>query len=169
MDSVQQEGKGKWSKDERAAFIAGLELFGKKWTKISAHVGTRTPTQTRAFGRKYLSELQESNKDCIPGDSESESPSCTRDESRSKTNTSAIRQERRLSRNNNTTRELRISSTHNNTPPNESTLQSEIIEIKSDIKKVKQDITEMKSEVKEIKADITDIKIMLRLIANAHT
>ena len=46
-----------WSKDEHDLFIVGLRLYGKRWTKISSIVPTRTAVQTRTHARNYFEKL----------------------------------------------------------------------------------------------------------------
>ena len=39
-------------------FLHGLELFGKKWTKVADAVGSRTTVQVRSHAQKYFQKLE---------------------------------------------------------------------------------------------------------------
>ena len=52
------EGQGRWTKEEHAIFMQGLEHRPKiSWKDIAAMVGTRTPRQTRTHAQKYYQKL----------------------------------------------------------------------------------------------------------------
>jgi len=51
------ENTGRWSDEEHTRFLHGLELFGRKYTKIAGHVGTRTTVQVRSHAHKYFKKL----------------------------------------------------------------------------------------------------------------
>jgi SHAQKYF class myb-like DNA-binding protein len=48
---------GRWTKEEHDAFLSVLKMHGKDWTKVAAHVSTRTKTQTRTHAQKYFQKL----------------------------------------------------------------------------------------------------------------
>ena len=48
---------GRWTKEENETFLSGFKMHGKDWTKVAAHVSTRTVTQTRSHAQKYLQKL----------------------------------------------------------------------------------------------------------------
>ena len=45
---------GKWTDAEHAAFLEGLNIYGKKWKKIAEMVPTRTLTQIHTHAQKHL-------------------------------------------------------------------------------------------------------------------
>lgn len=51
-------GKGRWTKEEHADFLLGLERFGKDWQAISELVKTRTHVQTRTHHQKYEQQVK---------------------------------------------------------------------------------------------------------------
>lgn len=56
--STPIEGQGRWTKEEHAIFMKGLEHRPKiSWKDIAAMVGTRTPRQTRTHAQKYYQKL----------------------------------------------------------------------------------------------------------------
>lgn len=55
-------GKGRWTSEEHAAFLEGLEKFGKDWLAISQVVKTRTHVQTRTHHQKYHQQLMKGRK-----------------------------------------------------------------------------------------------------------
>jgi len=59
----QRERTGRWLPEEHRLFLEGLERFGKKWTKISAYIGTRTAMQVRTHAQKYFQKLDKVSKD----------------------------------------------------------------------------------------------------------
>mmetsp|Transcript_21023 Transcript_21023/g.66039 ORF Transcript_21023/g.66039 Transcript_21023/m.66039 type:complete len:363 (+) Transcript_21023:190-1278(+) len=52
------EKTGRWTDEEHTRFLQGLELFGKKWTKVADIVGTRTTVQVRSHAQKYFQKLE---------------------------------------------------------------------------------------------------------------
>lgn len=48
------EATGRWNNTEHEAFLSGLELYGKNWRQVAAHVKTRTVIQTRTHAQKYF-------------------------------------------------------------------------------------------------------------------
>ena len=51
------KNKGRWTMKEHEAFLSGLQMFGRQWTKISAIVKTRTPNQTSVHAQNYFKHL----------------------------------------------------------------------------------------------------------------
>ena len=50
---------GRWSAQEHARFVDGLEKYGRrKWIRIAEHVGTRTVIQVRSHAQKYFKKLR---------------------------------------------------------------------------------------------------------------
>ncbi|XP_010870279.1 histone H2A deubiquitinase MYSM1 isoform X1 [Esox lucius] len=44
----------RWSQQEKELFEAGLAQFGRRWTKISKMVGSRTVLQVKSYARQYF-------------------------------------------------------------------------------------------------------------------
>ena len=57
-DRPANEKTGRWTDDEHTRFLHGLELFGKKWTKVADIVGSRTTVQVRSHAQKYFQKLE---------------------------------------------------------------------------------------------------------------
>eukprot|EP00903_Cladosiphon_okamuranus_P016826 g15518.t1 len=51
-------GKGRWTMEEHADFLVGLQRFGKDWQAISELVKTRTHVQTRTHHQKYEQQIK---------------------------------------------------------------------------------------------------------------
>jgi SHAQKYF class myb-like DNA-binding protein len=68
-EETGRENTGRWSKAEHAAFLKGLEMYGKEWKSIAALVKTRTVMQTRTHAQKYYEKLAKvaSNSDSMLG------------------------------------------------------------------------------------------------------
>ncbi len=45
IDITTPDNAGRWTNDEHERFMHGLDLYGKKWTKIAEVVGSRTTVQ----------------------------------------------------------------------------------------------------------------------------
>jgi len=54
----EKKRSGRWSKDECKRFDEALKLFGKKWKKVEAYIGTRSGTQVRSHAQKYFLKQQ---------------------------------------------------------------------------------------------------------------
>jgi SHAQKYF class myb-like DNA-binding protein len=54
-----QENTGRWTKQEHAAFLQGIEKYGKEWKKVAGMVRTRTVMQTRTHAQKYYEKLSQ--------------------------------------------------------------------------------------------------------------
>ena len=52
------EKTGRWTNEEHTRFLRGLELFGKKWSKVADVVGSRTTIQVRSHAQKYLKKFE---------------------------------------------------------------------------------------------------------------
>ena len=50
--------RGRWSPEEHERFLVGLHKYGNLWAKVTEHVGTRTPRQTRSHAQKYFRKLR---------------------------------------------------------------------------------------------------------------
>ena len=56
---TQTRNAGRWSAQEHARFVDGLEKYGRrKWIRIAEHVGTRTVIQVRSHAQKYFKKLR---------------------------------------------------------------------------------------------------------------
>lgn len=55
--SVNGENTGRWTKEEHAAFIEGLNKHGKEWKKIANMIETRTVVQIRTHAQKYFQKI----------------------------------------------------------------------------------------------------------------
>ena len=55
---ASNEKTGRWTDEEHTRFLHGLELFGKKWTKVADVVGSRTTVQVRSHAQKYFQKLE---------------------------------------------------------------------------------------------------------------
>ena len=56
---TQNRNAGRWSAQEHARFVDGLEKYGRrKWIRIAEHVGTRTVIQVRSHAQKYFKKLR---------------------------------------------------------------------------------------------------------------
>lgn len=49
---------GRWTQEEHAIFLQGLQKYGKSWKKISQMIPTRTLVQIRTHAQKYLQKKQ---------------------------------------------------------------------------------------------------------------
>ncbi|XP_072245979.1 histone H2A deubiquitinase MYSM1 [Leuresthes tenuis] len=52
--SSASASSSRWSKQERELFDEGLAQFGRRWTKISKLVGSRTVLQVKSYARQYF-------------------------------------------------------------------------------------------------------------------
>ncbi|CAM9642806.1 unnamed protein product [Ectocarpus sp. 13 AM-2016] len=55
-------GKGRWTSQEHADFLIGLEKYGKDWKAIADVVRTRTTVQTRTHHQKYDKQVKKGRK-----------------------------------------------------------------------------------------------------------
>mmetsp|Transcript_11981 Transcript_11981/g.27834 ORF Transcript_11981/g.27834 Transcript_11981/m.27834 type:complete len:292 (-) Transcript_11981:777-1652(-) len=60
------ENTGRWTQEEHERFLQGLELFGKKWTKVAEVVRTRTTVQVRSHAQKYFQKMVKGKHDGEP-------------------------------------------------------------------------------------------------------
>jgi len=62
--SIMRKRASPWSQKEHAAFLSGLDTFGKgEWKNISRHfVVTRTPTQVASHAQKYFIRIARKTK-----------------------------------------------------------------------------------------------------------
>lgn len=52
-----EENTGRWTKDEHARFLKGIDTHGKEWKKVAMVVKTRTVMQTRTHAQKYFEKV----------------------------------------------------------------------------------------------------------------
>jgi SHAQKYF class myb-like DNA-binding protein len=64
-DPCSQRGSG-WTTREHDAFIVGLNKYGRKWKKVSAHMQTRTSAQISVHSRAYFAKLEGKQKVTCP-------------------------------------------------------------------------------------------------------
>ncbi|KAJ2546594.1 hypothetical protein EV175_005539, partial [Coemansia sp. RSA 1933] len=56
-----QYRSGAYTNEEEELFYKGLELYGRSWSEISEHVGTRDPKSIRSHAQKYFIKLFRDN------------------------------------------------------------------------------------------------------------
>lgn len=57
------ESAGRWTQEEHAAFLRGMQMFGRRWTKVAQVVGSRTTVQVRSHAQKWeIKRAKEGNK-----------------------------------------------------------------------------------------------------------
>jgi SHAQKYF class myb-like DNA-binding protein len=54
---MADESAGRWSNEEHDRFLRGLDIYGKKWTKVAEVVGTRSTVQVRSHAQKYFQKM----------------------------------------------------------------------------------------------------------------
>ena len=57
MKQETEDRTGRWTQKEHMAFLEGLNLYGRNWSKVAQLVKTRTSTQVRSHAQKH--ELRE--------------------------------------------------------------------------------------------------------------
>ncbi|KAJ1457051.1 hypothetical protein M885DRAFT_438586 [Pelagophyceae sp. CCMP2097] len=67
--ALAAEKTGRWTDEEHSRFLQGLELYGKKWTKVADVVGTRTTVQVRSHAQKYFQKLEKDRSTPNSGES----------------------------------------------------------------------------------------------------
>lgn len=70
LEGKTQDSKqnGRWTDEEHQLFERALQIYGKKWKKIEAVVGTRTATQIRSHAQKHFIRLKKTSateSDCV--------------------------------------------------------------------------------------------------------
>lgn len=53
---------GRWTSEEHALFLKGLEMHGKGWKKIAKLIKTRTVVQIRTHAQKYFQRMAKAKK-----------------------------------------------------------------------------------------------------------
>ena len=48
---------GRWTEEEHALFLQGLDAYGREWKKIATLIPTRTVVQIRTHAQKYFQRL----------------------------------------------------------------------------------------------------------------
>jgi len=48
---------GRWSTEEHNRFLLGMDLYGKKWTKVAEFVRTRSTVQVRSHAQKHFQKV----------------------------------------------------------------------------------------------------------------
>jgi SHAQKYF class myb-like DNA-binding protein len=56
--AADSEKTGRWTDEEHAVFLQGLETHGKQWKVIAAMIGTRNVVQVRTHAQKYFQKLK---------------------------------------------------------------------------------------------------------------
>ena len=51
------ENSGRWTQEEHERFLQGLDMYGKKWTKVAEVVSSRTTVQVRSHAQKYFQKM----------------------------------------------------------------------------------------------------------------
>ena len=55
--AVDNENSGRWTQEEHERFLQGLDMYGKKWTKVAEVVNSRTTVQVRSHAQKYFQKM----------------------------------------------------------------------------------------------------------------
>ena len=58
LEDQDSKQNGRWTDEEHQLFERALQIYGKKWKKIAAVVGTRTATQIRSHAQKHFIRLK---------------------------------------------------------------------------------------------------------------
>lgn len=64
--AAASENTGRWTHEEHERFLQGLEMYGKKWTKVAEVVRTRTTVQVRSHAQKYFQKQSKGRLDGEP-------------------------------------------------------------------------------------------------------
>jgi len=53
---------GRWTTEEHEAFLRGMAMYGRRWTKVADVVGTRTTVQVRSHAQKWEIKMAKEQK-----------------------------------------------------------------------------------------------------------
>ncbi|KAK9825547.1 hypothetical protein WJX74_005454 [Apatococcus lobatus] len=59
---VVRKSREKWSTEEHQRFVEAVDRFGRNWSAIVDHIGTRSVAQVRSHAQKYFLKLQHQGK-----------------------------------------------------------------------------------------------------------
>lgn len=52
-----------WTHEEHSRFVEGIHLYKRDWSRVTAHVGTRTVVQIRSHAQKHFIKLKRQGKE----------------------------------------------------------------------------------------------------------
>ncbi len=62
VPAAARERGERWTPEEHARFLEGLEIHGRQWKLVAEHVGTKTHKQTQGHGERYMKKLEREGK-----------------------------------------------------------------------------------------------------------
>ncbi|GAB5358527.1 hypothetical protein AAMO2058_000466000 [Amorphochlora amoebiformis] len=54
-----------WTAEEHKRFLEGIRLFKRNWSRVTAHVGTRTVVQIRSHAQKHFIKLKRQGQESL--------------------------------------------------------------------------------------------------------